>query len=110
CLRCGLEYLDRWTIGPIGPIGLIRQRSPDPVLRKRRSNDCQELLSDQARSPDQGPVYIGLTYQRGGVVRLYAAAVLNRKRIGQFLAEAPPDLLADKGVGLLRLFRGGVAP
>ena len=64
------------------------QTREDQFTRRRcRPDDGQELIGLEAGAADQGAVHVGLAQQRGRVVRLDAAAVLNRKRSGRFLAE-----------------------
>src|SRR5438132_1588257 len=73
------------------------------------SNDGQEILCIKARAAHQGTVYVRLAQKRGGVVRLYAAAVLNRKRTGPNLAELFSNSSTKEGMGLLSLFRSGIS-
>ena len=58
------------------PFGL-RLTDPSP-------DDRQKLVGMQAGAADEGAVHAGLAKQRGGVLRLDAAAVLYDKRLADF--------------------------
>src|SRR5262249_33986583 len=73
--------------------------------RQGEADDRQEIVRPQARGADEGAVHVGLVQQRRNVLRFGAAAVLDRKRRGRFLAEFFRDPPPHERVRLLRLLR-----
>src|SRR6476469_1862838 len=72
------------------------------------SSDGQESVGLQAGAADECTVHSMLAQQRGGVIRLDAAAVLDGERPGRILPEHPTEAAPDDGVRVLGLLGGGV--
>src|SRR5262249_60841023 len=77
---------------------------------RRQFDDGQDQVRIQAGPADEGAVHVRLRQERRDIFRLHAAAVLNRKRPGRFLAKLFRRQLAKEDMRFLGLLRGGVVP
>src|SRR5262245_46301924 len=119
--------LDRMSLSPSSPRRpLPPPRTPaascssatassSPASRLRRPprsppgglDDFEEVVGLEARPADEAAIDIGLREQALGVVRLDAAAVEDGQGGRELVAVQPGHALADVGLRLLRLLRGG---
>src|SRR5450631_53276 len=76
-----------------------------PLLFLRAMDDLCEAAWIETRAADERAIYVWLHHERAGVIRLYAAAVLNANLVGRGLVGDFSKRPADEHVRLLRLFR-----
>ena len=96
-------------VGPAFEVvdGLVGLLSCRLRLFDRNSNDGPKLVGLQAGTANEGTVYVGLTKQSGGILRIDAASILNDHRLRRF-AEHLSEALSDHDMLHLRLLRSGV--
>src|SRR5438876_11831827 len=72
------------------------------------SDNGQKVVRLETGPAHQGAVHVRLAHKPRGIVRLHAAAVLNRKRMGRNLAKFFGNPAAQEGVYFLGLVRSRV--